>query len=141
MKSIRKFAYAAALTLSAFALAPNMASAQDAAGKFTLSHPVHWQNANIPAGDYKFKVETKGASEMLTLCKISDPAAGYMLLVNDVTPNRMMTNDRLTLVARGGNRYVKEMELPELGVKLNFAVPEADIIATNEVATVSAGSH
>jgi len=141
MNSIRKFVYASALTLSAFTFAPNLASAQNAVGKFTLTHSVLWQNATIPAGDYKFKVENRGASEMLTLSKVSGPAAGYMLLVNDVTSAKEPSIDRLTVVARGGKHYVKEMELPELGMRLNFAVPAADEAAKTEVAASTVGSR
>jgi len=37
MKSIRNFAYATVLTLSTLNFAPSLASAQDAAGSFTLT--------------------------------------------------------------------------------------------------------
>jgi hypothetical protein len=139
MNSIRKFVYVSALTLSAFTFAPNLASAQNAAGKFTLIHSVRWQNATIPAGDYKFKIESRGTSEMLTLSKVSGPAGGYMLLVNDVTSAKELSDSRLTVVARGGKHYVKEMELPELGIRLNFAVPAVDEITKMEVASSSTG--
>jgi hypothetical protein len=43
MRSIRKFAYAAVLTLSIFAAQPTPAAAEDARGTFTLSHEVHFQ--------------------------------------------------------------------------------------------------
>jgi hypothetical protein len=38
MNSIRRFVYAAALVLSALNFTPSLASAQDAAGTFTLTH-------------------------------------------------------------------------------------------------------
>jgi len=69
MKSIRKFAYAAVLTLSALNFAPSLASAQDEGGTFRLPHEVHWQNAcgsrrRLPVLD-----TDHGPSEMLTLTK------------------------------------------------------------------------
>ena len=57
MKSIRKFAYATALMLSSLNFAPSLASAQDAAGTFTLTHEVYWQNAIVPSGEYRFTME------------------------------------------------------------------------------------
>ena len=60
MKSIRKFAYAAVLTLSALNFAPSLASAQDEGGKFTLPHEVLWQNAVVPAGEYRFSLQPMG---------------------------------------------------------------------------------
>src|SRR5258706_10427552 len=52
MKTIRKFASAAVLTLGGLSLMPSLASAESANGKFTLTHEVHWQNAVVPAGTY-----------------------------------------------------------------------------------------
>jgi len=60
MKSIRKFAYAAVFTLSVLSFAPSLASAQDEGGSFTLTHEVLWQNAVVPAGDYKFSLQSMG---------------------------------------------------------------------------------
>ena len=67
MTSIRKFAYAALLAFTALNFAPSLASAQEPArGKFTLTHDVHWGNASVPAGDYRFSFDPDGASRMLT---------------------------------------------------------------------------
>ena len=74
MKSIRRFAYAAVLVLSALNFAPSLASAQDAAGTFTLTHEVRWQNAVVPAGKYRFTIGANGPSEMLTLRKVDGSA-------------------------------------------------------------------
>src|SRR5580658_10311453 len=83
MKSIRKFAYIMVLALSALSFEPSLASAQSAAGTFTLSHEVHWQNAVVPAGTYRFTIGSNGAMELLTLTKLSGSGAVFMLLVND----------------------------------------------------------
>ena len=61
MKSIRKFVYAAVLILSALNFSPSLASAQDAAGTFTLTHEVRWQNAMVPAGKYRFYTRIQAA--------------------------------------------------------------------------------
>ena len=55
MKSIRKFAYAALLTLSALNFAPSLAAQEPARGAFTLTHEVHWQKNIVPAGEYSFR--------------------------------------------------------------------------------------
>jgi hypothetical protein len=82
MKSIHKLAYAAALTLSALNFAPSLASAQDAAGSFTLTHKVHWQNAVVPAGQYRFTIEPDGPAAMLTLHNMSGGKSFMMLVVS-----------------------------------------------------------
>jgi hypothetical protein len=43
IKSLRKFASTAVLTLGALSLMPSTASAQTANGSFILSHDAHWQ--------------------------------------------------------------------------------------------------
>jgi hypothetical protein len=123
MKSICRFAYAAALTLSALNFAPSLASAQDAAGTFTLTHEVHWQNVLVPAGKYHFTVGARGPSELLTLSKMSGSGAGFMLLVTNTEACQPSGLSRLVVLSRPGGSFVSTMQLPEFGVTLHFAVP------------------
>ncbi|MGA8272013.1 MAG: hypothetical protein WB919_10695 [Candidatus Sulfotelmatobacter sp.] len=141
MKSIRKFAYAAVLTLSALNFAPSLASAQDDGGTFTLPHEVHWQNAIVPAGDYKFTLQSMGPSEMLKLRKISGAPASFMLLVNDTAtapqdsaPASLIINSKL------GERYVSAMNLPMFEVTLHFATPANRAKEMAEMHPLSAAS-
>ncbi len=135
MKSIRRFVYAAVLVLSALNFAPSLAFAQEAAGTFTLTHEVHWQNAVLPAGKYHFMMGPKGPSELLTLSKISGSAAGFMMLVTDTEASKPSDVSQLVVVPRPGGSFVSAMQLPEFGVTLHFAVPAE----TREVAR-SAGT-
>ena len=123
MNTIRRFVYAAALTVSALNFAPTLASAQDARGTFKLTHDVHWQNSLVPAGEYAFTVESKGPSELLLLRKISGTGAGFMMLVNDASPAKPSEISKLVLVSRPNGSFVSAMELPDLGVTLHFTVP------------------
>lgn len=123
MKLIRKIAYAAVLTLSALNFAPSLASAQEAAGTFALTHDVHWQNATVPAGEYRFTIGAEGPAQMLTLRKISGGAAGFILLVTDVEASQPSDLSELVLVSRGNGSFVSTMRLPEFGMTLHFAVP------------------
>lgn len=132
MKSIRRFAYATVLTLSALSLMPNRASAQDAHGRFSLSHEVRWQSATIPAGDYRFSLDSTGASTILTLNKMSGGRGGFMLLVNDSEVAKPAGINRLVLVSRKSGSFVSEMALPDYGMILHFNVPAESI--ENEVA-------
>ena len=123
MKSIRRFAYGAVLTLSALNFAPSLASAQDVAGTFTLTHEVRWQGAIVPAGKYRFSIGADGPSGLLTLSKISGDGAGFMLLVPDTEVSKPSDVSRLVVVPRPGGSYVSTMQLPEFGVTLHFVVP------------------
>ena len=123
MKTIRRFVYAAALTISALNFAPTLASAQDARGTFKLAHEVHWQNNLVPAGEYAFTVESKGPSELLLLRKISGTSAGFMMLIHDAEPATPSQISKLLLVSRPGGSFVSTMELPDVGITLHFTVP------------------
>jgi hypothetical protein len=119
----RKFAYAAVLTLSAFALLPSLASAEDARGSFTLTHDVHCQKVLLHPGDYTFSVKSVGSSEFLTL-RGTNGGTGAMLLVNNVE-SEAEGEGKLVLVSRDGESYVSSMALPELDMTLRFAVPSS----------------
>jgi hypothetical protein len=136
MKSIRRFAYAVVLVLSALNFAPSLASAQEATGTFTLTHEVRWQNAAVPAGKYRFTLAT-GASGLLTLRKIDGNEAGFMLLVTDVESSNPSDVSRLIVVSRSSGSFVSTMQLPEFGVTLRFAVPEETRILAQTVATTT----
>jgi len=142
MKLIRKFAYTAVLTLSALNFAPNLASAQDAAGTFTLSHEVHWQKAVVPAGEYRFTLGSEGPAEMLTLRKVSGNATGFILLVTDVEASQPSGPSQLLVVSKTGGRFVSAMLLPEFGMTLHFEVPaettQVAQTAANTIQTASA---
>jgi hypothetical protein len=122
MKSIRNFAYATVLTLSALNFAPSLASAQDAAGSFTLTHEVNWQNAVVPAGTYRFTIEPDGPAAMLTLRNLSG-GRSFMMLVVDSDDSKAKDISELVLVTRPGGSFVSTLQLPEFGMTLHFAVP------------------
>jgi len=125
MTSIRRFVYAAALTLTALSFAPGQAYAQAARGRFVLTHEVHWQKTLLPAGEYEFSFQPDGASEMLFVRKLSSSGPGFLMLVSDVTETKPSGTDHLLLVPREGKSFVSAMDLPEAGVTLHFAVPSA----------------
>ncbi|MGD0761558.1 MAG: hypothetical protein ABR921_21885 [Candidatus Sulfotelmatobacter sp.] len=139
MTSIRRFVYAAALTLTAFSFAPSLASAQEARGRFVLTHEVHWQTTLLSAGEYEFTFQPDGPSEMLFVRKLSGSGPGFLMLVNDVTETKPSHADHLLLVAREGKSFVSALDLPEAGVTLHFAVPsETRQVATADPAPIPA---
>jgi hypothetical protein len=140
MNTIRRFVYAAVLMLSALSFAPSLASAQDAAGTFTLTHEVRWQNAIVPAGKYRFTVAASGPSEMLTLRKIDGSGAGFMLLVTESENSQPAGDSQLVLISRPGGSFVSTMQLPEFGLTLHFAVPSDRRELAQSVATSTASA-
>jgi hypothetical protein len=140
MNSIRKFAYATVLTLSALSFSPSLASAQEAGGKFKLSHEVHWQNIVVPAGEYRFSIEPNGPASMLTLRRLSGSGAGFVMLVRDTEESKPADTSRLVMVTRPGGSFVKQMQLPEFGVTLHFVVPEEAREVAQATATTTASA-
>jgi hypothetical protein len=136
MKSLRKFAYAAVLTLGAFAIQPTMAAAEDARGSFTLSHEVHLQKCVLAPGDYTFSVKTMGGSEFLTVQPLHGPGTAAMLLLTDVLTATPDGENKLLLVSRDGQSFVSAMSLPGFDMILHFAVPpETESALTTERAS------
>ena len=135
MKSLRKFAVTAVLSFSALGLLSAAASAQTARGSFTLPHEVRWQNVTVPAGEYRFSIDEKGPSQLMTLSQLDGAHTSLMLLVNSTAPTRSGSLDRLVLVSREGKTFVQSMELPYYGLTLNFKVP------TDSAELALAGEH
>ncbi len=140
MKSIRKFAYAVVLTLSALNFVPSLASAQDEAGRFTLPNEVHWQNVSVPPGDYKFTLKSGGPSEMLMLRKLSGTPQSFMLLVNDTDVADNSKAASLIINTRFGERYVSAMNLPQFELTLHFTPPANSGKEVAEMHTASGAS-
>jgi len=141
MTSIRKYMLATLLAFATLSFMPTPAAAQGLArGEFKLTHEVHWQNAVVPAGEYRFTYEGEGASAVLTLSKLSDPRAGFIFLVTD-TDNWAPTGvSRLTLESTADGSYVSAMLLPESGMTLHFTVPaHTEKIARTATTIASAG--
>jgi len=124
MTSIRKHVFATLLAIATVSFMPTLASAEGPAnGEFKLTHEVHWQNAVVPAGDYRFTYNANGISGVLTLSKISDPRTGFMFLVSDTDDVTPAGNSRLTLESTPEGSFVTAMLLPESGMTLYFSVP------------------
>lgn len=123
MTSIRRFAYATLLAFTALNFAPSLASAQEARGKFTLTHEVHFGSTKVPAGEYEFSFDPDVPARMLRLSKLSGVRAGYLVMVPSTEDAKSSDLSRLLLEATPDGSYVSAMQLPDLGMTLRFTVP------------------
>ena len=123
MRSIRTFAYAAVLMLSAFAVQPSLAAAEEARGNFTLTHEAVLQNQVLPAGEYSFSLRPSGPAEFLLLQSVGKPAFGALVMVTDIESAKPHQTSRIVLVSRNGKSYVSAIELPQFDMVLRFKVP------------------
>lgn len=124
MKTIRNYVYAALLAASALTFTPSPVCAQEMAkGKFTLAHDVRWQNAVVPAGEYRFSLDFQGAGGVLMVRGVH---SGFMFMVRDTVDAKPSDLNRLVLKATPEGSYVSAMQLPEFGVTLKFSVPSTE---------------
>jgi hypothetical protein len=138
MTSIRKFIYAGLLAFTTLNLLPSLASGQSPAkGTFTLAHDVHWQNAVVPAGEYRFKYGSEGPVNVITLTKLSGAPSGYMFLVRDSEVSTASGANEIVLATTAEGKYVSAMRLPEFGMTLNFTVPAASTEKLARAATTA----
>jgi len=124
MNSVRKFVYAALLALTTLSFAPSLASAQVAQGTFTLRHDVRWQNANVPAGDYRFSYDSDRPLGVLVLTRLNSARAGFVIMVPDTDTTESSGQSRLVLNTSATGSYVSAMLLPDSGVTLHFNTPK-----------------
>ena len=123
MRSLRKFAYATVLGFSIFTIQPSLAAAEDARGVFTLSHEVHWQDSVLRPGDYAFSIRGSGSPTLLMLRGLNGTGTNAMFLVVDVETSKPNAASSLALISKDGQSFVREMDLPDYGMTLRFAVP------------------
>ena len=123
MTSIRRFAYATLLAFTSLNFAPSLASAQEAHGKFTLTHDVHFGSVKVSAGEYEFSFDPDTLSRMLRLSKLSGAREKYLLLVPSTEDAKSSDLSRLLLQVTPDGSYVSAMQLPDVGMTLRFTVP------------------
>jgi hypothetical protein len=122
---IRRVAYAAVLALTALNFAPSLAAGQEnARGHFTLTHEVHWDNIIVPAGEYRFSIDSNDAPRVMTLSSLDRARGSFFLLVRATEEDNLTDLNRLVLSkTNDGISWVSAMQLPEFGVTLYFAPP------------------
>ena len=122
MTSIRKFAYATLLATT-LSFLPSLASAQEARGKFTLTHDVFFGTTKVSAGEYAFSFASDAPSHTLRLTKLDRTRAGYLLLVASTADAKPTDLSRLILEVTPDGSYATAMQLPALGMTLEFMAP------------------
>jgi hypothetical protein len=99
------------------------AAAQNrAAGTFTLQHEIRWQNVNLPAGDYKFSLQS---ADRITPMVVTGPNGSVFEMASVISSNQNGRSSVLVLQRRGGTFYVSEMDLANVGLQLQYSVPKA----------------
>jgi hypothetical protein len=121
MKSrITRILAIAAIGLFAACASATSASAQVYKGKFTLPTEVRWQGKNLPAGDYTFSLKSVALPAQVLI----DGPNGYAFVLTTATDDRV-TGEKsfLTVQQTGAGRFIREMYLADLGLRLHYDVP------------------
>jgi hypothetical protein len=115
---LAKMAFAA-LTLAT--LLSGSALAEEAAGKFVLTHPVHWGTVVLAPGEYTYKLDHR--STAVLLIRAASGAPGFMVLCTSVNTSAPGTPNSLRLERMGDEWFVSSMSLSELEEELHFQPP------------------
>jgi hypothetical protein len=120
MKTNRSYTMVRSLVLalaSAFIFA-GLASAQTAAGKFTLPFEARWGLATLPAGDYSFTLDKPGPGSIVQRSRGTKNVA---LVVSQSYSMESSGPSALTVVRDSTGNTVRDLRLPEIGVVLHYA--------------------
>jgi len=128
MKSFRRFLFVrVAVFLITVALPPpQLAHAQaSATGEFKLSRETHWGDAVLPAGNYKFFLESATPGAPVVIRQMSGDFVG-VFLPQIVVPDGTANSSRIVLVRRGEETFVSSLYVKGLGAALKFVIPKAE---------------
>ena len=90
-------------------------------GSFTLPFEVRWQGVVLPAGDYTFSLKSAASPAMVTVQ--GSNGCGFML-ATEVDEKRTNQDSSLTIEGRGSTRFVREMYLADLGLRIHYSIPK-----------------
>ena len=106
------FALAGAMVFAGFA------SAQSASGKFTLPFEARWGMATLPAGDYKFTMDSVNSPAIIEVYRGTKAVA---LVLTSHWSVVSAGPAALTIVRTGDGNTVRDLSLPRIGVALQYA--------------------
>lgn len=97
------------------------AQSSSARGSFTLPFEVRWQGVVLPAGDYTFSLKSAASPAMVT---VQGSNGRGFILATEVDDKRTNQQSSLTIEGRGSTRFVREMYLADLGLRIHYSIPK-----------------
>jgi hypothetical protein len=117
-----KFLNHLGLVALAVCLSAGLGKAQNAyEGKFTLPFEAHWAGAVLPAGDYTFSIPS-GNTPYLLYVRGEGKTAIIMAAGTDT--KMISDHSQLTIVNRGGNQAITQLEAGQLGLAFDYSIPK-----------------
>ena len=112
----------AAIGFLSACVSANPASAQNKVeGSFTLSHEIRWQNANLPAGDYTFSLQSTERTKPMI---VTGPNGSIFEFASVISESKANGRSVLILEPRGDTSFVRELDLGEAGLQIRYNVPK-----------------
>jgi hypothetical protein len=110
------------LALAGTLVCAGLASAQGYAGKFTLPFEARWGLATLPAGDYKFTMDSVNGLARITIFR---GTKGVAFVRSQAWSPVSAGRDALTIVRNSNGNTVRDLSLPETGIALHYAPHKA----------------
>jgi hypothetical protein len=124
MKTHRnRFLAMAVIGLVAIGTFVSQAAAQSnvSSGSFTLPYQVNWQGVVLPAGDYTFSLKSRA---LPTLLDVRGPNGRAYIMATVLDQNKADQRSSLTIEGRGGTRFVREMYLADIDLRICYSIPK-----------------
>lgn len=110
------------VAIAAFA-GQTAAQSNSAWGSFTLPYEVNWKGVVLPAGDYTFSLKTRALPAMLDVRGPNGRAFIMATVLDEKKADHQ--NSSLTIEGRGGTRFVREMYLADIDLRICYSIPRA----------------
>jgi hypothetical protein len=117
-----------ALALGIVAAATNAVTIYQ--GKFTLPFEVNWAGSTLPAGDYRFELESQGSPYTLY---IHGQKTNAIIRAVSGDTGTLSTRAQFDVVDISGVHAIKAFEAPELGITFTYFIPKQKNTAPKEV--------
>lgn len=126
MKSTKtiKRGIAILMGLVALCIGAGAAKAQTYKGEFTLTTPVKWDQASLPAGQYTLTLTSSPSGQRYGIVRSESAHIAVMVVPQIGTQEVSPAGSELRIQDVGGESVVRSMYISDLGLVYNFPVPK-----------------
>lgn len=137
MKSTKtlKRGIAVLMALVALCIGARAAKAQTYEGEFTLTAPVKWDQANLPAGQYTLTLTSSPSGQRYGIVRSESAHIAVIVLPQVGTPEESPAGSELRIQRVGGKSVVRSMYVSDLGLVYDFPVPKNARKSVEQVAS------
>jgi len=119
MKSMKQMTAILSGALAVILLMAAVASAEPVyQGKFTLSSPVRWGKATLPAGEYSFTLNTTSLPAFIAI-RGNNGASAFVMPI-EINRRSLQGPSALVVSVRGNQATVRSLRLAEAGLVLQY---------------------